>query len=435
MLVSKFHWEEIRDEALEEKYYRCAHPSGLEIQVCPKEGYSSAYAVFTTKYGSIDTAIVAPDGVTTKIPEGTAHFLEHKLFESEEQDAFQRFAKTGASANAYTSFEKTAYEFSCSGHFDENLEILLDFVQAPYFTQATVEKEQGIIGQEIRMGLDSPGWVIFFQLMKALYPGHPVHIEIAGTEESIAEISAELLYDCYAHFYDLRNMMLAVAGNATLEQVEAAADRFLKAGNQKEPVRREAKLDSAPPASTLASKKMEVGAPMFLLGCKEEMRGCALSVKEIALAELVLDALAGEASALFEQLMDEGLINAGFGNELLYGWGYSCALFEGESKQPALAAEKIQAALLRAAREGLDPEAFRRARKKAYGRLVTCCNDTDWLANSMTDAHFAGDDFYARARALREITLEDANRRAAALFRPGMCALSVIEPIKGGTTA
>jgi len=429
--VSNLQWEEIYDAALEETYYRCAHPSGLEIQVCPKEGYSSAYAVFSTKYGSIDTNIVQPDGSTTKIPEGTAHFLEHKLFESEEQDAFQRFAKTGASANAYTSFEKTAYEFTCSGHFGENLGILLDFVQAPYFTQATVEKEQGIIGQEIRMGLDSPGRCVFFQLMKALYPGHPVHIEIAGTEQSIAEISAGLLHGCYAHYYDLRNMMLAVAGSATLEQVEKVADKLLKSRDTlNEPVKRVELLDNSTPVSTLTRNSMEVGAPIFMLGCKEALGASMLSVKDVVLAELVLDILAGEASPLFEQLMEEGLINANFDNELLYGWGYSCALFDGESKQPALAAEKIQAALLQAAEEGLAADDFARARKKAYGRLVTNCNDIDWLANTMTDAYFAGEDFYASARALREITLEDANRRAAQLFRPGMFALSIINPLK-----
>jgi len=429
--VSNFHWEAIRDEALEEIYYRCTHPSGLEIQVCPKEGYTSAYAVFSTKYGSIDTNIVQSDGSTIKIPEGTAHFLEHKLFESEEQDAFQRFAKTGASANAYTSFEKTAYEFTCSGYFNENLEILLDFVQAPYFTQATVEKEQGIIGQEIRMGLDSPGRCVFFQLMKALYPGHPVHIEIAGTEQSIAEISAELLHGCYAHYYDLRNMMLAVAGSAALEQVEAIAEKLLQPSEIiNAPVKRMELLDNSVPVNALTSKSMEVGAPIFMLGCKEALGASMLSIKDIVLAELVMDILAGEASALFERLMDEGLINANFENELLYGWGYSCALFEGESKQPALAAEKIQAALLQAAREGLAADDFARARKKAYGRLVTNCNDIDWLANGMTDAYFAGDDFYARARALREITLEDANARVALQFQPGMFALSIINPLK-----
>jgi len=427
--MKKLAWERVHDAALEETYYRTKHSSGLEIQVCPKEGYSSAYAVFSTKYGSIDTDIVKP-GEVVKIPEGTAHFLEHKLFEAEEGDAFARFAKTGASANAYTSFEKTAYEFSCSGSFDENLEILLDFVQAPYFTQATVEKEQGIIGQEIRMGLDSPERTVFFQLTKALYPAHPVRIEIAGTEESIAEISAELLHGCYAHYYDLRNMMLAVAGNAALEQVEAIADKLLKDSDpSKEPVRRVEMIDNALPVSALKRKSMEVGAPIFMLGCKEVLRESLLSIKDVVLAELVLDILAGEASPLHEQLMAEGLINANFETELLYGWGYSCPLFGGESKQPELAAQKIQEALLRAAEEGIPADAFARARKRAYGRLVNNCNDVDWLANNMTDAFFAGEGFYAQAQAMREITPEDANRRAAELFRPDMFALSIIEPI------
>ncbi|MDR0532180.1 MAG: insulinase family protein [Oscillospiraceae bacterium] len=427
--MSGYHWETVSDAALEETYYRCKHPSGLEIQVCPKPGYSSAYAVFSTKYGSIDTNIVHADGSVTKIPEGTAHFLEHKLFESEEQDAFERFSKTGASANAYTSFDKTAYEFTCSAHFEENLEILLDFVQSPYFTQATVDKEQGIIGQEIRMGLDSPGREVFYGLMGLLYPGQPVSIEIAGTEESIAKITAQLLYDCYAHYYNLHNMVLCVAGNVTLEQVAAVADRLLKPA-QGELARRKPLREESFPSAATARKAMEVTIPTFTLGCKEAMRDCELSIEEMTLADLVLDVLAGEASPLYEQLLGEGLIGAGFSSGLFSGWCYSCALFEGESKRPELAARRIQDVMLQAANEGLDAEAFERARRKAYGRLLMACNDIDDTANGMADAFFSGDDYYARARVLREATLEAANRRAGELFRPENFALSIIEPIK-----
>ena len=161
--------KEIRNELLGESVFCFKHPSGLEIMVMPRSDYASAYAVFATKYGSIDTNIKNAEGVFETIPEGTAHFLEHKLFESEDMDAFERFAKTGANANAYTSFDKTAYLFSCSENFEESLEILLDFVQKPYFTQETVEKEQGIIGQEIRMYQDMPDWQVMFNLLRALY--------------------------------------------------------------------------------------------------------------------------------------------------------------------------------------------------------------------------------------------------------------------------
>ena len=422
-------WEAIQDSVLEEVYYRCKHLSGLEIQVCTKPGYSSAYALFSTKYGSIDTAITHDDGTVTQIPEGTAHFLEHKLFESEDLDAFARFAKTGASANAFTSFYKTAYEFSCSGSFDENLEILLDFVQSPYFTEATVQKEQGIIGQEIRMYLDHPGWAETMNLLQILYGSHPVRCDIAGTEQSIATITAELLHECYRNFYNLYNMALTVAGNVTKEQVLAMADKMLKAGGGGRAAIRPRMADNTPPVQDVIRRKMAVSVPTFLLGCKEEVDKPLLTVEESVTAELVLDSLCGESSPLYEQLLEEGLINAGFGSELFTAEDYACSLMGGESRQPELAAEKVKEALLCAAEKGLPPEDFERARRKAYGRLLMDLNDVDSLANSLCNAWLAGDDMFARARALRETTLEQANARIRKMFRPGYFALSIIEPI------
>ena len=427
--MSEVNWELVRDDALEEAYHRCAHPSGLEIQVCAKPGYSSAYALFSTKYGSIDTSVVHADGSVTEIPEGTAHFLEHKLFESEDLDAFARFAKTGASANAFTSFYKTAYEFSCSGNFDENLEILLDFVQSPYFTEATVQKEQGIIGQEIRMYQDHPGWAEMMNLLQILYATHPVRCDIAGTQQSIATITADLLHDCYRNFYNLHNMALTVAGNVTKEQVLATADKMLKTGGEGRAAVRPPMADNAPPAQEVIRRKMAVSVPTFLLGCKEEVAKPLLTAEETVAAELVLEALLGEASPLYERLLDDGLINAGFGSELFAAEDYACALMGGESKRPELAAGRITQALLQAAEDGLPAEDFESARKKAYGRLLMGLNDVDSIANTMCDAWLNGRDMFARARALREVTHKQANERARKMFRPGYFALSIIEPI------
>ena len=199
--------KEINNELLGDKYFEIDHKSGLKIFVYPKVNFSSSYAIFGTKYGSIDNCFKTEgDKVYTEVPEGIAHFLEHKLFESEELDAFARYAETGASANAYTTFDKTCYLFSCSANFSSSLEILLDFVTKPYFTPETVKKEQGIIGQEIKMTNDEPGWASLFTLLKAMYKHHPVQIDIAGTTESIAEITDELLYKCYNTFYSLNNM-------------------------------------------------------------------------------------------------------------------------------------------------------------------------------------------------------------------------------------
>ena len=199
---------EIKNELLDESVFCGEHPSGLKVFVLPKKDYESAFALYGVKYGSIDTSIMNENGEYEAIPEGTAHFLEHKLFESEDLNAFERFAKTGASANAYTSFERTAYLFKSSSDITESLEILLDFVQNPYFTAETVEKEQGIIGQEIRMYQDQPGWQLMFNLLRALYGENPVRIDIAGTQESIARIDADLLHRLYKEFYNPANMAL-----------------------------------------------------------------------------------------------------------------------------------------------------------------------------------------------------------------------------------
>ena len=220
---------EVKSERLGESYFEIDHPSGLKILVYPKKNYAATYAVFGTRYGSIDTEFrLNGEEKFTCVPEGIAHFLEHKLFESEDLDAFERYAKTGASANAYTSFDKTCYLFSCTGKFQESLEILLDFVTHPYFTEKTVQKEQGIIGQEIQMCRDEAGWEALFSLLRAMYKTHPVRIDIAGTVESIAEITPELLYKCYETFYNFSNMVLCVAGNVTPDEVLSVADRLLK---------------------------------------------------------------------------------------------------------------------------------------------------------------------------------------------------------------
>ena len=216
----------IKNHLLKEEYYEIDHESGLKIFVMEKPDYNGAYALFGTKYGSVDTCFkLENEDSFTSVPEGIAHFLEHKLFESEELDAFERFAETGANANAYTSFDRTCYLFQCSGEFEKNLEILLDFVKAPYFTEETVKKEQGIIGQEIKMYDDSASWRVLFGILEGLYHNHTVKDDIAGTVESIAQITPEMLYKCAEAFYSPSEMVLSVAGNITEQQLIDAVER------------------------------------------------------------------------------------------------------------------------------------------------------------------------------------------------------------------
>lgn len=422
---------EISNSLLGDSYYEIQHKSGLKIFVYPKEGYSTTYAVFGTNYGSIDTFIKKTGEAAVAIPEGTAHFLEHKLFESEELDAFERFAKTGANANAYTSFDKTCYLFSCSSNFKENLGILLDFVQHPYFTQKTVEKEQGIIGQEIRMYQDEPSWQVLFNLLKCLYHKHPVKIDIAGTVDSIAEITADMLYDCYNNFYNLGNMVLAVVGNTTVEEVLEVADANLE---KKELVKIE-RADYGEPEEIVSDyfeEALAVSQPLFTLGFKESTKGGELTLKDKILTSLLLEYISGDTSPLYERLFNDGLINTGFGSEYFTGYGYRAVIFSGESRDPKAVADAIKAEIRKVHAEGIREEDFERIRRMHYGRAIMDYNDVDGLANELVAATFEGYGLFDEIDIYKTLTLKDAEDRLKDQMHEEFSAMSVIIP-KGET--
>ncbi|MBQ7044055.1 MAG: insulinase family protein [Clostridia bacterium] len=418
---------EIRNELLGEMYYDIDHPSGLKILIMPKTGYASTYAIFATKYGSIDTMIEMKDGSFREIPEGTAHFLEHKLFESEDLDAFERFAKTGASANAYTSFDRTGYLFSCSANFRQNLEILLDFVQNPYFTQATVEKEQGIIGQEIDMYKDIPDWEVMFNCLRNMYHNLPVRIDIAGTQESIAQITADMLYDCYNNFYNLNNMVLAVAGNTTVEEVLEVADAVLKPVEGKMAQR---KIIEEPREviSDYCEKKLSVATPQFMLGFKEEWDTPERTAKEEITMEILLDMIAGPSTDLYKRLFDANLINSNCGFEYFTGFGYSCVLFAGESNDPKKVSEEIKKEIKHFRENGFDEKVFERTKKKLYGRMIMGMNDVDGLANNMALSYFAGENIFTDFETYKTVTVEDINDMLNRTLDENYSTLSVIMP-------
>ena len=420
--------KEIKNDLLGERYYKIDHTSGLKIYVFPKENYSSTYAVFGTRYGSIDTAFrKSSEEDYTEVPEGIAHFLEHKLFESEELDAFERFAKTGASANAYTSFDKTCYLFSCSGNFNQNLEILLDFVRHPYFTQKTVEKEQGIIGQEIRMYRDVPDWRVLFNLLCAMYKNHPVRIDIAGTEASIAEISADLLYKCYDDFYNLGNMALAIAGNVNVEEVIEIADRLL---TEDEPFSVDRKVfeEEKEVVTDYVEEKLSVASPIFSLGFKEMLSNPERTLKEELLGNIILEAIAGNTSDLYSELIDAELINPTFSTEYFTGFGYSSMIFSGESRDPKKTCEIIKEKIRCFKETGIGSEDFERARKKLYGREIMSYNDVDELANNLIAADFMNEGLFDEFETLKILTCDEANEFLKEILDERYSSLSVILP-------
>lgn len=420
--------KEIKSERIGEKYYQIEHNSGLTIYVYPREDYNSTYAIFGTKYGSINRSFSVDSKEITTVPDGIAHFLEHKLFESEDGDAFTRYAKTGADANAYTSFDKTCYLFSCTQNFEESLTILLDFVQSPYFTKETVEKEQGIIGQEIKMYDDSPAWRVMFNMLDAMYEKHPVKIDIAGTVESIAKITPEYLYSCYNTFYNLSNMVLCVAGKTTVEEVLKVADKMLKK-SEKHTIENYFEEEPMSVSKHYVEQKLPVALPLFNFGYKETAKG-RLTVYELAQTNILLFMLASQNSKMYRDLLDNNLINSSFSYEYFEGEGFASTIFSGESRNPKEVAKMIEKYIKDAKTNGFDEDEFEMARKSVYGSVVSSLNSIDSIANVIADSHFSNTELYSYIDAVAECTMDDVVKRLSGLMNSELSVLSVIDNIE-----
>ena len=424
--------EILTNERLGEQYIRVVHPSGLTILLCPMPDFATTYALFGTNYGSVDNCFKTdPEAEFTKLPDGIAHFLEHKLFESEDGNAFSLFAETGASANAYTSFDKTCYLFSCTDAFIPSLKALLTFVQAPYFTQQTVEKEQGIIGQEIRMYEDSPGWQVTFQLLEALYHDNPVKVDIAGTVESIAQIDADLLYRCYHTFYNLSNMVLSIAGKFDPDEALAVIEENLKPAEPKS-IFFPPYTEPAEPVTSFAQREMDVSMPLFPLGFKipPEEEPAAFLRQQYEL-ELLHELLAGTTSSFYEEMLRRGIINVNFCSEVFAGRGFLTSMFGGESEDPAALQQALLARIQEVREKGFDPADFQCAKNAMYGRMVRGLNDVENVATAMLNARMSGVELFDTVEIAASVTLEDVERRLCQLT-PDVMALSVIRPRSRG---
>lgn len=409
-------------------YYKGRHPSGLDIYLYPKENGRSTRAVFGTKYGSIDNCFQRSDEASAEtFPEGIAHYLEHKLFESEDGDAFARYAETGANANAFTGFESTCYVFSCTDRLYDSLRILLDFVQSPYFTEETVAKEQGIIGQEIKMYEDLPGWRVFFNYLQAMYHSHPVRKDAAGTIESIAEITPEHLYRCYNTFYNLNNMALVLSGKFDVDKVITVCDEMLKPSPLIS-VKRVFPKESDTVVRPFIEQKLSVAMPVFQFGYKEDAKKPRKETDMAAMSAL-LAILASDASPMFRKLLDQGLINeASFSRDYFEGSGYATVMFGGESRDPEAAAELIRSEVARLQKEGITEEDFRWAKRSLYGESISALNHAAGIASWVIDFAFKGMELFTYIDALAGLTLPQVRQKLETL-RDDRSVLSVIWPI------
>ncbi len=400
--------------------------NGLTVLVHEMPGFTGVHAVYATQFGSIDREFEA-GGKHYVMPAGMAHFLEHKMFENEQGDAFELYAKTGAHANAYTSFEKTCYIFTATGHTDENLDILLSFVSNPYFTDETVQKEQGIIGQEISMYDDSPEWRLIFTTYQCLYEKSWLRDDIAGTAQTIAQITPELLYACTDAFYRPENMVLAVAGNITRRQVlEACARAGIKPKHGKvERIVPKEDINKIP--CQYKEFTMAVSKPLLSVGFKEVPPQSDVLKSEIV-CDMITELICGGMTPLYRRLYDEGLVSPGFSGEFLSLAGASCIVFGGETSEPEKVRELLLEEIARVKKDGVDPQVFALCKNMMYGELVSDLENIDDVASGMASAYFKNRSQADEIAALAVLEADDVNKALSSMLCENRSATVIIRP-------
>ncbi|MBG9733231.1 pitrilysin family protein [Paenibacillus alvei] len=416
---------------LQETIYYEQMDNGLDVYVLPKTGFQKTYATFSTKYGSIDNHFHVEGQEEIQVPDGIAHFLEHKMFEEPEGDIFAKFAEQGASANAFTTFDRTVYLFSSTSRIEESLETLIDFVQRPYFTDENVEKEKGIIGQEINMYRDNAAWRVYFGLIEAMYHVHPVHIDIAGTIESIGTITKETLYTCYHTFYHPSNMLLFVVGGVEPKSIFELV-RSNQASKTYEPqgqIRRIFEEEPDTVKETRRVSKLPVSLPRCLFGCKEPRPG--LEGKELLEHEIktriMLDLMMGSSSPLYQTLYEEGLTTDSFGSEFNCSSDYAFSIIGGETKDPDGLVKRVRELIDERKVSGFEQGAFERIRNKSIGSYLRMLNSPEAIANEFTKYKFRDTDLFDILSVYETLTLEQVHQRLKDHFDWNRLAVSIVE--------
>ena len=414
---------------LGESLYQDVLPNGLQLMVLPRPGFSRKLAYFVTDFGAIHRDFLL-DGEKVHAPAGIAHFLEHKMFELPDgRDVSAELASLGAVTNAFTSHDMTAYYIGCTENFDAALDLLLEFVSTPYFTSESVEKEWGIIDQEIGMELDSPEGTCFRNLMTAMYKEHRIREEVLGDCDSIREITPELLHACHRAFYTPGNMLLCVVGDVDPDRVaELALNRL---GREKKSVGEKVYpwTEDMTVCQLEVRGKMEVAMPMFNLGFKCEPTGKGEeAIRQEILGDLAAEALFGESSQVYLKLYETGLIDSSFGGGFETIDGMAMLLCSGDSNDPVAVREELLARSEELVRDGIPEEQFRRMKRSAFGRRVRDLDSFDSSCFRLCAYKMADFDYFDFPRVYQSIQREEIQEFLARVVRRERCALSVIDP-------
>ena len=419
-----------QNQRLRECYYKMRHKSGLDVYVFPKK-LTVAYALFGTKYGSVDNCFRFGDSSKIMtVSNGIAHYLEHRMFTQKDgSDITERFSEYGADANAYTTFTKTVYLFSCTENFDQSLGALVDFVTEPYFTEELVDKERGIIAEEIKMGDDNPYDCCFYGLLEAMYQNNNVRINIAGTEASVSEITADMLNDCYCAFYNPSNMALVVCGDVTPEQVMFTVEQHIPSDFVQIETER---FFSEEPKAVYQKKYeayMPIAKPIFTIGIKDSELGNAMErMARDAAMQILCEMIFSRSGRLYNELFEKGMISP----DLSYGYSiaerFAFVTVGGEAEDPMAVFECIKAYIREMQKNGLSATSFERAKRVMLAEYIKDFDSTEEIANNMMDFIFDGGDIFDCLDALEQVTLGDVERLLQTAFDEEFFCISVIYP-------
>ena len=413
---------------LGETVFRQALSNGLEVVTVRKPFHAKSYAFLAVRYGGMDLRFQT-EGRWRETPAGIAHYLEHKMFDMASENVMQSFARNGASDNAFTSNAMTAYYFTSTAHFYENLRILLRFVSTPYFTQESVDKEQGIIAQEIQETEDDPDWRVYANLMERLYQDSPARVPVVGSLESIRQITPPTLYDCHKAFYTPSNMILVCVGNVDQARVAEEAEAILPREGGPAVIRDYGREDAAGPAGSEVSQAMEVSMPMFLAGykCQAVDEGEA-TLRQSIVGDLACDALFGDSSPLYTRLYEEGAVNSSLGGNFDMLPGAHYVYVGGDAKDPRRVFEEITRQARKLGEEGIGEDFYRQIRRAAYGGMLRSLNSFENIAVSIAEAYFRGFDYFRFPEVFDAVGKADVEAFLRENIAPEKSALSLIQP-------
>ncbi len=424
----------IENLKVKEKVYTEKLENGLTVMIIPKHGMEKKYMIWGTYYGSNESSFVVPgeDEITT-VPNGVAHFLEHKMFEQENgHNSLDVLTALGVDANAYTTNDHTAYLFECTDNFYEAMDELMDYVQHPYFTDENVEKEKGIIGQEIMMYDDYPEWRVYLNAMSAMYHNNPVKIDIVGTIETISKIDKEILYKCYNTFYNPSNMALVICGDFEPEQIiEEVKKRLLETKANGE-IKRIYPDEPEEIVQEKIEQKLEVSQPLYTIGIKDNVKNCNSSaqkelVKKHIAMEILLNLIIGRSSNLYKELYNNGIIFAQPSVEYEFTNIYAHALINGQSPNPEKVYEKFKQEVLKMKMEGINEDDFNRIKKMIYGGYVKEYNDVADIARMFLADYFKGINSFDYLEEMKGITVEYLEQILKDVFKEEKMILSVVK--------